>query len=219
MFATTDLQQEIIRADWRALPRGAKTRDLSTLDLMIDIDEVVCPTIDSIHAIAHKNGLHDNSEPMRTWKGYEQYGCPEEVYWDQWSEFALSGGYTTTAPIPGAVEALREAYFEGHRIHLVTARGFMNHASDIREWTREWVADFAIPWHTLVFTRDKVQAQRDLGVRFDYAYDDSPRNITGLREDRVMAYLVDHPHNQDFEYDLRVPSLAAGIQIALQEAS
>jgi hypothetical protein len=213
------LEQEIIRADWRTLPRGAKIRDLSVLDLMVDIDEVICPTIDTIHALAHEAGLHDNSRPMQTWAGYEQYQCPPEVYWDLWSNFALSGGYVNTEPIPGAVEALREAYFEGHRIHLVTARGFMNHASDIRKWTPEWVADFAIPWHTLVYTRDKVGAQRDLGIRFDYSFDDSPKNTTKLREDRVMAYLVDHPHNEGFEYDLRVPNLAAGIEIALKEAS
>lgn len=211
-------EQEIIRANWRTLPRGAKMRDLSTLDLMVDIDEVLCPTIDSIHALAHERGLHDNTEPMRTWAGYEQYQCPPEVYWDLWSDFALSGGYLATEPIPGAVEALRHAYFEGHRIHLVTARGFMNHASDIRRWTPEWAADFAIPWHTIVFTKNKVLAQRELAVRFDYSFDDSPRNTVALRDDGVLAYLVDHPHNHDFDYDLRVPNLAAGIEIALKEA-
>lgn len=213
-----DQKQEIIVADWRALPKGAKLRGLSTMDLMVDIDEVVCPTIDSIHHLGFEAGLHDGTEPMRKWAGYEQYECDPQVYWDLWSKFALDGGYLTTEPIPGSVEALREAYFEGHRIHLVTARGFMNHASDIRRWTPQWIADFAIPWHTIVFTKDKVGVQRDLGIRFDYSFDDSPRNTLALREDRVQAYLVDHPHNELEDYDLRVPNLAAGIEIALREA-
>lgn len=213
------LEQAIIVADWRTMPRGTKMRGLSTLDLMVDIDEVLCPTIDSIHSLAQERGLHDGSEPMRTWAGYEQYGCDPQVYWDLWSDFHLSGGYLATEPIPGSVEALREAYFEGHRIHLVTARGFMNHASEIRTQTPEWVADFAIPWHTIVFTKDKPGVQRDLGIRFDYSFDDSPKNTLALREDGVLAYLVDHPHNEQTEYDLRVPNLAAGIEIALKEAA
>lgn len=212
-------EQEIIRADWRKMLRGAKMRDLSTLDLMVDIDEVCMATVDHIHQIAFERGIHDGSQPMRTWAGYEQYGVPEQVYWDLWSDFALDGGYLSSPPIEGAVEALREAYFEGHRIHLVTARGFMQHATDIRSWTQEWIADNAIPWHTIVFTRDKVAVQRDLAIRFDYSFDDSPKNTFALRADGVLAYLVNHPHNETEDYDLRVPSLAAGIEIALKEAS
>jgi hypothetical protein len=216
MFVTEDLKTEVIIPDWQTMPRGDRWL-AEPYDVMVDIDEVVCPTIDSIHQIAFERGIHDNSQPMRTWRGHEQYGIPEEAYWDLWSDFALSGGYTNTPPIEGAVEALRRLYWAGHRIHLVTARGFMNHASDIRTWTPQWVEEFAIPHHSLAFARNKVEVQGMLGVKFNYAFDDSPSNTQLLRADGVTAYLVNHPHNETFEYDLRVPSLAAGIDLILKE--
>lgn len=214
-------KSEIIRADWRTLPRGAKHRDLSAVDVMIDIDEVLMPTIDSIHLRAYEAGLHDNSEPMKTWAGYEQYGCPPGVYWDLWSDFALQGGYLTTPPIPGSVEALRRLYWEGHRIHLVTARGFMQHADEIRTWTPEWVETFAIPYHTLCFARDKVAIQGDLGVRFDYGADDSPKNFNALYADGVSMYLVNHPHNAeaDIPPERRVDSLDEVVDTIIQEVA
>lgn len=217
MFNHNDLQQEIIRRPWQDMPRGAKLRDLSAADVMVDIDEVIMATVDHIHEIAFERGLHDGSKPMSTWAGYEQYGCPPEVYWDLWSDFALSGGYLNSPPIPGAVEALRELYFEGHRIHLVTARGFMNHASDIRLWTPQWVEEFAVPWHTLSFAKDKVAVQHDLAIRFDYAIDDSPKNYEMLDSDGVNVYLQSHPHNATFDASRRVNAMQEFVDIILEE--
>lgn len=167
------------------------------LELMVDIDEVIFPMIDSIHEVAFEAGLHDNSQPMRMWSGHKQYGCPEDVYWDLWSTFANAGGYVQTAPIPGAVEALRWLMWEGHNIHLVTARGMMNHAEEIRRWTAQWVDDFAVPHKTLTFSKDKAASQTELGVMFDSAIDDSPKNFENLQAAFVPVYLQDHTHNWD----------------------
>jgi 5'(3')-deoxyribonucleotidase len=175
-------------------------------ELMVDIDDVIFPTMQSIHDLAREAELHDGTAPMR-WKGWESYNCDEQDYWDIWSEFALKGGYLNTEPIPEAVEALRWLLWEGHQIHLVTARGFMAHAEDIRAWTPEWLEEFGIPHHTLTFARDKVKAQYDLGVRFDFAIDDSPKNVEALTAAGVRAYLLDHQHNEDHESDQRVSSL------------
>lgn len=211
------MEIETITAPWQTLPRGARINS-NALEIMVDIDEVVCPTIDSIHNLAFDRGLHDGSMPMSTWRGHEQYGCDEQVYWDLWSDFALSGGYLNTEPIPGSVEALRRLYWEGHRIHFVTARGFMNHASDIRKWTPDWLAEFAVPFHTLTYAQDKVAVQELLGLRFDYAVDDSPRNFTELLADGVEVYLQNHPHNAAFETDRRVQNLDEFAEIILKEA-
>lgn len=181
-------------------------------ELMIDIDDVLFPTMSSIHDLALKAGLHDGTAKM-AWAGWESYRlpdgqpCPPQIYWDLWSDFALSGGYTDTAPIPGAAEALRWLRWEGHRLHLVTARGFMNHAEDIRRWTPQWLGEFAIPYDTLTFAKDKVGAQVDLGVRFDFAIDDSPSNYLALDKDGVEVYLLDHEHNEAHLAERRVPNL------------
>jgi hypothetical protein len=119
------------------------------------------------------------------------------VYWDLWADFAIEGGYVHTAPYEGAVEALRWLMWEGHRIHLVTARGFMANADKIREWTPLWIEEFAVPHATLTFAQDKVAAQADLGVEFDSAIDDSPKNWGKLVEAGIPAFLMNHEHNRD----------------------
>lgn len=207
---------EIHRPPWQTLPRGARLNP-NPLNIMIDIDEVLIPLVDSIHQIAYERGLHDGSRPHEMWEGWRQYGCSPDVYWDLWSDFALGGGYLSTAPFPEAVEAVRKLYWEGHNIHLVTARGFMKRATEIRAWTQEWIEEFAIPHHSLVFSKDKPAAQQALGVRFDYAFDDSPRNYEALLADGVKVYLIDHPHNANYSADWRLTSLAEGVEMILEE--
>lgn len=182
---------------------------MTGFDLMVDIDEVIFPMIATVHQKAQEKGYHDGTAPMQ-WAGWVHYRlpsgepCPEDVYWDLWTEFALEGGYVNTAPIPGAVEALRHLYLEGHRIHIVTARGFMANADQIRAWTPEWIAEWAVPHHSITFARDKVAVQEQLGVRFDMAIDDSPKNYEALMEDGIDAYLMNHQHNQAYPCSRRV---------------
>ena len=187
------------------------------LELMVDIDEVIFPMIATVHERARVKGFHDGSAKME-WAGWLNYVmpdgsgvCTEEAYWDLWTEFALEGGYLTTEPMPGAVEALRFAMWEGHNIHLVTARGFMANADNIRAWTPKWIEDFAVPHKTLTFAKDKVGAQEILGVRFDAAIDDSPKNFAALVNDDVQTYLHLHDHNREFAkavpYQLKVENL------------
>lgn len=231
------LPPETIVRDWQYMLRGARIIERPR-DVMFDIDDVLCPTIDEIHRLAFEAGLHDGTiEPA--WDGAGQYGCDPQVYWDLWSQFAAAGGYTNTPPIAEAAEALRRLYFAGHHIHLVTARGFMAHAEDIRKWTQVWVDDFALPWHTLTFAQDKVAAQRDiLGTRcpdhggefipevcdgkswatFDYAIDDRRKTIEALRAVGVEAYLLTHSHNREEHSEHRVGSVSEFVEIILEEA-
>ena len=171
---------------------------MKALNLMVDIDEVVFPLGDSIHEIAHEFGLHDNSEPWKVWSAWEQYGCDPDAYWDLWITFAHRNGYTETPPIQHQVEALRHLYFEGHRINLVTARGFMANAENIKRWTPEWLEEYAVPYHTLTFSRDKAAEQAHLGA-YDLAVDDSPKNYLALEEAGVNVWLQDHTHNHAFQ--------------------
>lgn len=175
-------------------------------ELMVDIDDVVFPLLDSIHDLARERGLHDGTvDPA--WRGWEAYGCTEEEYWDLWADFALADGYLVQPPIPGAAEALRWLKWEGHKIHLVTARGFMANAEKIRAWTPQWIEEFAIPHDSLTFAKDKPAVMNQLGVWFDFAIDDSPSNYLALDNAGVDVYLLDHAHNRDFGAERRVASL------------
>lgn len=185
---------------------------MKRLNLMVDIDDVLFPLIDSIHAIAQEFGLHDGSIGPE-WAGWEAYGCTEEVYWDLWATFSIRKGYTTTAPIPGRLEALRHLYLEGHTINLVTARGFFSNGNKVKKWTREWIEEFAVPHHTLTFAKDKVGAQAELGA-FDLAIDDSPSNYAALEDAGVNVWLQNHHHNRLFDADARVEDVWQWARIA-----
>lgn len=219
-FAT--MQPETHVRDWHTAPRGAKVIE-NPVDVMFDYDDVVFRTMLSIHDLAREAGLH-NDDVDPTWSGWEAYGCTPEAYWDLWSDFALSGGYINTPPIAEAAEAMRRLYFAGHRIHIVTARGFMNHANDIRQWTLEHTEEFAIPWHTLTFAQDKVAAMWDLSrqghmadERFDYAIDDSPKHVNALRDAGVQAYLLNHVHNKLDPSPWRTETVSEFVDLILEE--
>jgi FMN phosphatase YigB (HAD superfamily) len=175
----------------------------------------VFPLIESIHELALEHGLHDGSSGPTHWKGWEQYGCSEDDYWKLWEVFRQRKGYEVTPPIPGAVEALAEARERGHRVHLVTARGFFPESAElVRAATRKWCSQPAVlvAHDTLTFAEDKVAAQDELGVRYDAAFDDRPATVEKLRAAGVEAWLVNHGHNADHQTDWRVPSLEAGLR-------
>jgi hypothetical protein len=176
-----------------------------TFDLMVDIDDVIFPLIDNIHEEARGLGYHDGTVGPE-WSA-TQYPCGEDAYWDLWVRFTARNGYLTTEPNPDAVAALRFLMWEGHRIHLVTARGFMANAQEIREWTPQWLEEWAVPYKTLTFSQDKPGAQDELGVRFDFAIDDHPKNYAALDAAGVQVYLLDHHHNRLADVERRVPTV------------
>ena len=184
------------------------------LNVMVDIDDVLFPWADGIHEKCRVAGLHD-IETYTSWSMWEDYGVEKEA-WLEVVDKATIDGFYQSAPYPHAVEALRSLrWWMGSTvaIHLVTARGMMAHADDIRRWTVEWVEDFAVPHDSLTFTKDKVRAQEKLG-RFDYALDDGAHNFEALLENGIEAYLLDRPHNQDVEAgDWRVYSVGEFVDI------
>lgn len=190
---------------------------------MIDIDDVLFPWADSIHQRAHIAGLHDGTKPYSSWSMWEDYGCSKEA-WLEVVDKATADGMYHEPPMPGQVEALRRLWWEGVQIHLVTARGFMAYADEIRAWTHDWVEEFAVPHHTLSFAKDKVAEQAVLGVRFDYAIDDGVHNFVALREDGIRALLVDRPHNQNLKvawhpYGERITGMDDFANIILKEVA
>lgn len=180
----------------------------NTLDIMADIDDVIFRWAGGVHERCREAGL-TTLPTHRRWAMWEDYDVPDKAAWIEVVDKAAKDGfYLTEPPIEEAVVALRALYFAGHRIHLVTARGFMANAENIRHWTKQWLEDYAIPHDTLTFAQDKVKAQAELGLRFDFAIDDREKNYEALRADGVKAYLLDAPHNQEATTPHRVYSVA-----------
>ena len=192
------------------------------INIMRHIDDLFFPWPDKAHRRSGLVGLHDGSAPWKTWHMWEDYGCSKEAWLDVVTSATLDGMYSNTPPYEGSVAAWNRLLWElGPRVglHLVTARGFMEHAEDIRLWTPEWVTEYAIAHHTLSFEKDKVAAQAKLGVRFDYAIDDGVHNYEALDADGVKVYLLSRPHNREFPAERRVDSIDEFVDIVLKEVS
>lgn len=189
-----------------------------TPHIMGDIDDVFFPWADEIHRRCGVAGLHDGSKPWRTWHMWEDYGCSKEAWLDVVDEATLAGFYTETEPDHAAVAAWRRLRWElpCAQLSLVTARGFMAHAEEIRKATPAWVEEWAIPHDFLAFAQDKVAAQAELG-RFDYAIDDGVHNYEALHNDGVKVYLLDRPHNRTCPAERRVHTVDEFVDIILKE--
>ena len=66
--------------------------------------------------------------------------------------------YGLSEPIWDVIETIRTLYSEGHTIILHTARRMITHNGDIAaieadvgQITRDWLANFGVPYHQLVF--------------------------------------------------------------------
>ena len=192
------------------------------IHVMGDIDDCLFPWSDEIHARSHAAGLHDNTEPWKTWHPWEDYGCTAGAWWAVVNQALEDGMYEHARPIPGSVLGWNRLYWELHGmagLHLVTARGFgsnMDGAQKIREATPIWVEEYGIAHDTLTFAKDKVAAQAELGVRFDYAIDDGVHNYEALDADGVKVYLLSRPHNAGHP-GRRVETIDEFVDIILKE--
>lgn len=177
-----------------------------TLDIMVDVDDVIVPWFETVDAHCRK-AWGEHPEVCNVWSMWEHWGRTRE----EWSQVVIdataSGLYTTVAPIEGSVEAVNRLRWYGHRVHIVTARGFMENGASIRAWTEEYLSEFGIGHDTLTFAKDKAGAQAGLGVEYDWAIDDGLHNFEALTEAGVNVWLQDAPHNRHFETDFRVASM------------
>lgn len=178
-----------------------------TYDIMIDIDDVMMPWAETVHNKCGDLGLHDGSVKWASWHMWEDYGCTKEQWQDAVIAATYDGLYTATDPFPGVVDAINSLIWSGHRVHVVTARGFMENGSNIRTWTLEWLQRYGIGHHSLTFAKDKVEAMNELGVVFDFAIDDGVHNYDRLHGAGVPVWLMTQPHNVLHGAERRVASL------------
>lgn len=181
---------------------------LDGFDIMIDVDDVITPWFETVDRKCIETWGYDGSRGQcNVWSMHEFYGRTREEWENIVISATLDGLYTNTDPFPGAVEAINLLRWQGHRVHIVTARGFMANGENIRRWTHEYLRDYGIGHDTLTFAKDKVKAQAELGVSFDFAIDDGVHNFENLEIAGVPVYLQDAPHNRTFQTERRVSSL------------
>jgi FMN phosphatase YigB (HAD superfamily) len=171
-----------------------------TLTVGIDIDDVLFPWYDLAHEASTRAGITNGITPT-SWAPFTQYGCTDQEWFDVLSD-ALHDGMYEHHPIPGAVDALHRIADAGHSIHIVTARGLLNHGLAIKAATVAWIEAHDVPHVGLHFTGDKTM------VRTDVFIDDHPRHVEGLEAIGVPTWLVDRPYNQDCPHPRRVTHIS-----------
>lgn len=179
-----------------------------TLDIMVDHDDVVQPWFEPVDERCREawdpEGLLG---PCTTWRMHEHYSRTVQEWGKVVSSAVEHGLYTSVDPYPGAVEALNRLRWFGHRVHVVTARGFLANAEKIRAWTPAYYETYGIGYDTLTFAKDKVAAQRALGLTYDYAIDDGGHNYDALADAGINVWMNKAPHNSDHRASQRVDSL------------
>lgn len=188
-----------------------------TVDIMIDHDDVVQPWFAPVDEECVRHWGESPKGPCSVWSMWEHYDRTQQE-WGLVVESAIQTGlYHTVDPMPGAVEAINRLRWFGHRVHIVTARGFMKNSENIRAWTPAYYERFGIGYDTLTFAKDKVAAQEELGLLYDYAIDDGGHNYTALWEAGVNVWLCKAPHNANVPAERRIDSLWEFSQMILEE--
>ena len=185
---------------------GRDVMPFRTLDVGVDIDDVLHPWGMTAHGLCEAAGLTGGN--MYTgWKMWEDYGCTEEQWAEVIARAVHEGGLYDVPPIPGSVEVLRRLTFLGHRVHLVTARGFMTNGDKIKQHTLDWISEFAVPHASLTFSKDKPEVARRLEL--DFFIDDAVHNFQALELEapQTTTYLLSAPHNLDFWTPFRLESM------------
>lgn len=179
--------------------------------VIFDIDDCLMPWAEAVHLACIEAGLAEKGTTWTNWSMWEDYGCTREEWLEVVNGLVVPGGIYHAPPYPGAAEAVRDLYRHGHTIHLVTARGFFDHAEQIRLWTADWIQTFRIPGK-LWFARDKGRVAAL--VKATHAVDDNIGNVTALKAAGADAYLINQPHNATAEWDpeKRVDSVAEFVE-------
>jgi hypothetical protein len=182
-----------------------------------DIDDILLHTYPALHEVCVREGLTNGVEPQ-TWYPYEEYGCTREAWTEALSKAAREGYlYRDIAPDEDALRAMRDLFFDGHEIHLITARGFLGEAEIIAEHTEAWLIEHGVPHKSLSYSQTKGLDAVRLGL--DYFIDDNERNWREVFEATGSSYLLDRPWNRHVEAgSFRVQSVREYADI-IKEAS
>lgn len=179
--------------------------------VIFDIDDVLMPWAEKVHQACIAAGLAKEGSTWTNWSMWEDYGCTKEAWLEVVNGLVIPGGIYHAPPYPGAAEAVRDVTRHGHTVHLVTARGFFDHAEQIRAWTVDWIYEFRIPGH-LWFSRDKGRVAEQ--VKATHSIDDNVENAFNMMQAGTDSYLLNQPHNASAGWDpsRRVDSVAEFVE-------
>ena len=172
----------------------------------VDIDDVLYPWYRTAHEVCEEVGITNGKTPT-TWQVQDDYGCSLEEWIEALSEATVSGRLYEAPPFPGVLRSLERLVEAGHEVHLITARGWLQHGPVIKGHTIRWLWNWEVPYTSLTFARDKTILRADVFV------DDHPKNWAALWAADLPCFLVQQTWNHDDHIDPALHNLAAETRV------
>lgn len=175
------------------------------LDIIVDYDDVLYPWSTRAHQRCEAAGI-TNGKVVTQWHMWEDYGCTADELWEVLRAATLDGSLYDAPMIPGALIQVHRLRNLGHRVHIVTARGFGENGELIQAITRDQIRSENVPLDSLTFAKDKAAVAAELGA-YVVAVDDGLHNYDALDAAGVHVSLMDACHNQHRQDVRRVMSM------------
>jgi hypothetical protein len=161
--------------------------------------------ISSFHAGVDKylrlNGYEGLKASTTQWDFWKDWGWSNSKFHKFWVDGVRDGIIFATAPFPGAVDAINSVYDAGHKVHIITHRGWKKYPGLAEDLTAACLERDGIRYHSLTFTADKTDVWTDMMV------DDKPENYYDLIKAGTDAYLLTRDWNKHIEGAKRVRSV------------
>lgn len=163
------------------------------MNLGIDIDGVLADYTRELHKHVPGNSRYN---PPTRWNMTEPgWFTSTDQHRDAHREMVLDRGFSKMLlQDHGIPEAMQWALDRGAELHLITARGGLEHGyttqRDVEDQTMEFLDRYGIPYTSLTFSTDKTVGSVDSFI------EDSPTNLVHLADSGIRTYARDHQYNR-----------------------
>jgi len=171
------------------------------MDIGSDYDGVISSFHQGVEKCLRANGL-GHLKPSRTeYQFWKPWGWSNSKFHKFWVKGVEDGIIFASPPYPGAVAALNDIKAAGHKLHIITHRGWKSHPGLAEELTAACLERDGINYDSLTFSEDKTVIWTDMMV------DDKPENYYALKEAGTDAYLLTREWNTHIKGAKRVRSI------------
>lgn len=167
------------------------------MKLGIDCDGVIFDFVDSFRSYIKTIGNPYKAKlsvTPKSWNMWEWWEIEKQEFWELLSRYSKDRGFSKGSPMDLEVVGKLKALSEKHEILITTARhvGLDSHKNVIIDSTVEWLDFFNIPYHDLLFLRDKTLVKADIFL------DDGAHHLEALHKCSKIAVCYDQPYNQSW---------------------
>lgn len=164
-----------------------------------------------VNAYLRQQGYTDLRCDPGNYHFWRDWGWEDERWQEFWKAGVEAEVIFNNAPFRGAVEAMNSLYDAGHKIHIVTFRGWPDRPGLAERVTENWLNDRGFKYHSLTFSEDKTIINTDVFV------EDNLTNYQDLTAAGTECYLITRPWNKGAKVERRVRSVAEFARTILEK--